>query len=224
MKIFLFLLLPLFLLPVIVLAQIPPTPVIQARDATTIEKEIQVAKYDVAQSIDKRNDINRVFFQELWINVKTVMLDQAEMARKAGDMGKVNEIVKAIADWNATRESVWDQDLVILQKKNFLKKLQIEQLKKANQALIDKLGEDANPKSRQTLEESLKVFQQITFMEDQDYNLQKQLLLAEQNYNFSTANELRAQLIEHQGKFEELIKNIKEKVKQIEDADDQQSL
>jgi hypothetical protein len=178
--------------------------------------EILDAQAEITDLTDKRSDTDLQLRHLERVYLEDLMRSQAKAAPRAAKARKAKEIQKQITEMEALRDSEWDQDAVILEKRSHLKQLQLDSGKEINEMLLEKARESGNSKRVEELENGKQALDQMKDMENQDLDLRKQLLQARRNYDFKAAADLRQKLKDLQTKYRDLLKQAADKLKQIQ--------
>lgn len=155
------------------------------------------------------NHMERTYLEDL-------LRDEADAAQKAGDAPKFAAILKEIKALDDQRDSEWAQDLVLLDKRSQLLQLKYDRLLEFYQKLEDKIKETGNEERLKAAQEAQDYVRQLKDVENQDLDLQKQLLLARQKYDYKTADDIRARMKDLRAKTKASRQKAADELKRIE--------
>jgi len=203
--------------PVLTLPTTPaPTPTLQGDNAPTLD-DLKAAQKEIGDLDDKRADLSIQYDVTLLKNVEALMRETVRIAKRSGDKRLAREILKAIDDLEAAQKDELNQDLLLLEKRNDLKKLNLDRVLGYNRKLVEKFQTDGNTTRVQELNDGMDFIKQMKSLLDQKLLLDQQLLQARVACDFKTADDIRKKQVDLRNQLEELDKQTKTKLQLLEE-------
>jgi hypothetical protein len=199
-------------------------PTAAAENTSPFQDEIKAAQDEIVELGEQLEDSTQTYDALLRKHVEDLMRDEAEKAKRAGDTRKANEILKEIDEWEAARQSEWDQRVELLEKKSQVRQLQLDRLSLINQKFLEKYREQADQNKVLEYQEGQGFIDQMKDLENQDLELNKALLLALEKYDLKSADEIRKKQKALQETRNDLTKKANIKLKQIEEKQPDEEL
>ncbi len=199
-------------------AQANPTPVPTAveESGSTLMDQIKVLQKEITELSEKRSEAGLFYNYTLWKDVEELMREKVRDAKKARDTRKARELTKDIDDLEAARKSKEDEDLALLEDKSKLQQLTLDRIIEYNRKLADQFQADGNQAKVQELNDGLDYIKQMKGLEDQNLQLNKDLLVARENCDFKTVDEIRQKQEDLEKQFEDLNDQTKTKLQMRE--------
>jgi len=183
-----------------------------------IDQDIKATRDQIDLLTDQREDTSLEFRRLTRVYVQEILQDKITAAKRAGNKKKAAQIQKEIDDWNQVRTQEWDQDRSIIDAKAKSRQLQRERARGLEERLIERLKEQGLQKPVAELEEGLRLLDQVADLDAQEVDLEKQLNAAREQYDYTTANQVRVKLKDIRSKYGDLFKQATEKMKRIQGA------
>ena len=198
---------------------LPPLPDSDEESSPLLD-QMKTLQHEINQLTDQRLDTDLRYNHMMRATVENLLRAESERAKKEGDAKKADELLKEISDWETVRNSEWDQDLVLLEKRSQLRQLAFDSLMEYNRKLSDKFQAKGNQKKVDALKEGQKFINQMKDLEKQSLQLGKDLMQARENYDFKKSDEIRSKQQELKDQIDELQKKTKSKLRQLEENKD----
>ena len=193
-----------------------PAQTVSNSAITALDNQIDDLNEEIVRLDDAKADTDLEFRHLQRVDLEELMSDKADAAEKAGDPKGAEAVRQKIKALDDARDSEWNQDQVLLEKRSQLEQLKWDRVLELNKQLTEKAKELGSEKRLKELEEGQNYVAQMKDLENQLLGLRKSLYQARWKYDYKTADEIRAQLKVLRAKSKETSKKVTEKLKEIE--------